>query len=160
MDTKDPALKRNLHDRRSDIAYLADLYSKFNDINLQLQGDSLNLVKTKSVLAGFLATMGLMKQRIGRRDFSLFPSLQSLPCEDEELLCYVQHLEALQEDFKERFKDMLMMEIPAWFIDPYGGVELADTEMQQELVILSTNEELKVRFRRGHQELWLQRQIQ
>ena len=56
-DAKDPVVKRNLHDRRSDIAYLADLHSKFNNVNLQLQGDSLNRVKTKSVLAGFRASI-------------------------------------------------------------------------------------------------------
>ena len=80
-----PVPKRNLDDWTPDMAYLADLYSKLNAVHLQLQGDSLNSVETKSVLAGFLATTGLMKQRIGRRDFSLFPSLQSLPCDDEDV---------------------------------------------------------------------------
>ena len=48
------------------------------------------------------------------------------------------------------FTDMLMMEIPGWFIDPYGDAELADSEMQWELVILSTSEELRVHSKRGH----------
>jgi hypothetical protein len=30
---------------KNDIAYLTDLYNKFNETNLQLQGDDLNLIK-------------------------------------------------------------------------------------------------------------------
>ncbi|CAH2008016.1 unnamed protein product [Acanthoscelides obtectus] len=39
--------------RKTDIAYLTDLFTKFNMVNLQLQGDSLNLIKTKSILSAF-----------------------------------------------------------------------------------------------------------
>ena len=53
----------------------------------------------------------------------------------------------------------LMMGIPGWFIDSYGVVELADSELQQELLISSTNEGLRVHFKRGYQQLRLQRQI-
>ena len=34
-------------ERKTDIAYLTDLFTKFNTVNLQLQGNSLNLIKTK-----------------------------------------------------------------------------------------------------------------
>ncbi|CAH1968575.1 unnamed protein product [Acanthoscelides obtectus] len=47
LDTKDKILKENLMKRKTDIAYLKDLFTKFNMVNLQLQGDSLNLIKTK-----------------------------------------------------------------------------------------------------------------
>ncbi len=32
---------------KTDIAYLTDLFTKFNEINLQLQGSDVNLVKAK-----------------------------------------------------------------------------------------------------------------
>ena len=54
---------------------------------------------------------------------------------------------------------MLMMEIPGWFIDPYGDAELADSEMQWELVILSASEELRVHSKRGHSQLLLRGRI-
>jgi len=36
---------------RSDIAYLTDLFNTFNETNLQLQGDDLNLIKTKNIIS-------------------------------------------------------------------------------------------------------------
>ncbi|CAH1954497.1 unnamed protein product [Acanthoscelides obtectus] len=55
LDTKDKILKENLMKRKTDIAYLTDLFTKFNMVNLQLQGDILNLIETKSILSAFLA---------------------------------------------------------------------------------------------------------
>ncbi|GFY21936.1 SCAN domain-containing protein 3 [Trichonephila clavipes] len=39
LDSQDTILRGNLINRKTDIAYLTDLFSKFNDVNLQLQGD-------------------------------------------------------------------------------------------------------------------------
>ncbi|CAH1968850.1 unnamed protein product [Acanthoscelides obtectus] len=38
LGTKDKILKENLLKRKTDIAYLTDLFTKFNKVNLQLQG--------------------------------------------------------------------------------------------------------------------------
>lgn len=54
LESKDPGLKEKLINLKADIAYLTDLFKKFYDINLQLQGDNLNLIKTKSVITAFL----------------------------------------------------------------------------------------------------------
>nr|CAI5846573.1 unnamed protein product [Callosobruchus analis] len=45
---------------KTDSAYLADVYIKFNSVNLQLQGHSLNSTKTKSILSAFLARVKLL----------------------------------------------------------------------------------------------------
>ncbi|KAK9687383.1 hypothetical protein QE152_g36477 [Popillia japonica] len=54
LESKDPGLKENLLNLKADIAYLTDLFEEFNDLNLQLQGDSPNLIKTKGVISAFL----------------------------------------------------------------------------------------------------------
>ena len=141
------------------IAYLTDLFTKFNEVNLQLQGDSLNLIKTKSIIAAFLARMNLMKQNIGRREFSQFPNLSMINIQDDDVLVYVQHLNVLHTDFKTRFEDVLTMEIPQWIINPYGDIEESDVILQEELIGISTNEELKVQFRKGYQQFWFQKDI-
>ncbi|CAH1991094.1 unnamed protein product [Acanthoscelides obtectus] len=81
LDTKDKILKENLMKRKTDIAYLTDLFTKFNMVNLQLQGDSLNLIKTKSILSAFLARVKLMKQNIGRGEFFQFANLSQTSCQ-------------------------------------------------------------------------------
>ncbi|CAH1991619.1 unnamed protein product [Acanthoscelides obtectus] len=109
-------------------------------VNLQLQGDSLNLIKTKSILSAFLARVKLMKQNIGRGEFSQFPNLSQTSCqEDDDVSTYVQHLNALYSDFESRFEDILTMVIPPWINNPYGDIEETNVIIQEELTELSTN---------------------
>jgi hypothetical protein len=159
LDAKDPILKENVIKWKPDIAYLTDLFTKCNEINLQLQGDNLNLIKTKSIIAAFLARINLMKQNIGRREFSQFPNLSQTNCQDDDVSIYIQHLNALHTDFKTRFEDSLTMEMPQWIINPYGDIEESDVMLQEELTGISTKEELKVQFRKGYQQFWLQRDV-
>ncbi|CAH1971884.1 unnamed protein product [Acanthoscelides obtectus] len=137
--------------RKTDIAYLTDLFTKFNMVNLQLQGDSLNLIKTKSILSAFLARVKLMKQNIGRGEFSQFPNLSQTSCQEDDFSTY--------SVFESRFEDILTMVIPPWIINPYGDIEETNVIIQEELTELSTNEELKVQFKNGYQQFWLQNNI-
>ncbi|GBP16882.1 SCAN domain-containing protein 3 [Eumeta japonica] len=51
------------------------------------------------------------------------------------------------------------MEIPPWIINPFDETEVENVILQEELLELSTNEELKVTFKRGYQKFWLQPEI-
>ncbi|CAH1966363.1 unnamed protein product [Acanthoscelides obtectus] len=126
-------------------------------VNLQLQGDSLNLIKTKSILSAFLARVKLMKQNIGRGEFSQFPNLSQTSCQEDDVSTYVQHLNAIYSDFESRFEDILTMVIPPWIINPYGAIEETNDIIQEEVTELSTNEELQ--FKNGYQQFWLQNNI-
>ncbi|CAH1986347.1 unnamed protein product [Acanthoscelides obtectus] len=144
LDTKDKILKENLTKRKTDIACLTDLFTKFNMVNLQLQGDSLNLIKTKSILSAFLAR---------------FPNLSQTSCQEDDVSTYVQHLNALYSDFESRFEDILTTVIPPWIINPYGDIEETNVIIQEELTELSANEELKVQFKNGCRQFWLQNNV-
>lgn len=48
LESKDNDLQLNL---KNDIAYMIDLFAKFSKTNLKLQGDQLNLIKTKSIIS-------------------------------------------------------------------------------------------------------------
>lgn len=159
LDGRYENLKESLLKRKTDIAYLTDLFAKFNTMNLQLQGDSLNLIKTKSVISAFLARIKMMKQNIGRSEFSQFPNLSQVNCQEDDVPVYVHHLNALYSDFETRFEDILTLVIPQWIINPYGDIEETDISLQEELIGISTNEELKVEFRKGYQQFWLQKDI-
>ncbi|CAH1968986.1 unnamed protein product [Acanthoscelides obtectus] len=141
--------------RKTDIAYLTDVYK----INLQLQGDSLNLIKTKSILSAFLARVKSVKQNFGRGEFSQFPNLSQTSCQEDDVSTYVQHLNALYSDFESRFEDISTMVLPPCIINPYGDIEETNVIIQEELTELSTNEELKVQFKNGYQQFWLQNNI-
>jgi hypothetical protein len=95
---------------KNDIAYLTDLYNTFNETNLQLQGDDLNLIKAKATISAFMSKLALYKQNLGRRQFYQFPNLSSVETNYYEILVFCQHLEAF-EDFTNRFQDVLNMTI-------------------------------------------------
>ena len=40
---------------KNDIAYLSDIFTKFNEVNLQLQGNDVKLIKVKSAICTFLS---------------------------------------------------------------------------------------------------------
>ncbi|GBP03175.1 SCAN domain-containing protein 3 [Eumeta japonica] len=89
----------------------------------------------------------------------ILPAVEEIECIDEDIHTYSQHLSALHDDYKTRFEDMLAMDIPPWIINPFDETEVANVVLQEELLELSTNEELKVKFRKGYQTFWLQAEI-
>nr|CAH7731474.1 unnamed protein product [Callosobruchus chinensis] len=67
----------------------------------------------KSILSAFLARVKLIKQNIGRGEFSQFPNLSQTNCQEDDVSTYVstyvRHLNALYSDFESRFEDILTM---------------------------------------------------
>ncbi|XP_043262496.1 SCAN domain-containing protein 3-like [Colletes gigas] len=160
LKDKNDALRSNLIQSKSDIAYLTDLFQKFNESNLQLQGDELNLIKTKSVIFAFVTKLLLYKRNFGRGEFSQFPNLSGAEKKDEDILSYCEHLDALHSDFNQRFDDILKMDIPDWILDPFSSANTEESpQLQEELMEVTTNDELKFTFKSGYQQFWLQKEI-
>jgi hypothetical protein len=61
-------LSADLRVIKHDTAYLSDLFDKLNEINLQLQGNEVNLIKTKSVICTFVSKLAMFNRNIGRRE--------------------------------------------------------------------------------------------
>ena len=132
---------------KSDLAYLADIYDKFNAMNLQLQGNVVTLVKCKTVVSSFIGKLTLFKQNIGRREFYQFPHLAGLEISDDDLLAYYEHLEVLKADMIKRFTDLLELETPHWLIDPFCvDVSTISLYLQEELIDVQSDCEEKARF--------------
>ena len=52
------------------------------------------------------------------------------------------------------------MVIPDWVLDPFSNVNTAESsQLEEELIELTTNEELKIKFKNGYKEFWLQKPI-
>ncbi|GBP27202.1 Zinc finger MYM-type protein 6 [Eumeta japonica] len=99
--------------------------------------------------------------------FSIQLDESTLPGNEALLLAYVRFVmgEEIHEELLfaktlyQRFEDILSMEIPPWIISPFDETEVENVILQEELLELSTNEELKVTFKRGYQKFWLQAEI-
>uniref|UniRef100_A0A5S6QHH3 HAT C-terminal dimerisation domain-containing protein n=1 Tax=Trichuris muris TaxID=70415 RepID=A0A5S6QHH3_TRIMR len=163
LQDEDSSLREDLENRKNDVAYLADLYYKFNAMNLQLQGDGLNLIKTKAVVSAFVAKLVIFKRNMGNGEFYQFPLLAALKekeaIADQDVDVYCQHLEMLHVDFVERFNDIINLKVPTWVMNPFCGVDEAEMELQEELIELQNNDELKPKWISGYQQFWLQRHV-
>ena len=62
----------------ADITYLSDIFIKFNEVNLQLQGNLINLIKVKSTVLAFISKLKLYKCNLSRPELFQFPSLTEL----------------------------------------------------------------------------------
>ena len=51
------------------------------------------------------------------------------------------------------------MEIPQWILNPCDDTDVSDIELQDELISIQNDEELKVEFKKGYQRLWLHETI-
>ncbi|KAG0428310.1 SCAN domain-containing protein 3, partial [Dictyocoela muelleri] len=98
LNSKSDILHAKLSESKSDIAYLSDLFNKFNEVNLKLQGDDLNLIKAKSILSGFVEKLLLYKQNLGRYEFMFFPNLGTLIPNEDDIMIYCDHLDSLYLD--------------------------------------------------------------
>lgn len=160
LEDKDPVLREKLINSACDIAYMTDLFNKFNEINLKLQGDDLNLIKTKGIVSSFSSKLLLWKRNLGRGDLSQFPCLSKKQIVDQDRLEYCAHLETLHSDICTRFEDILSLDIPAWILNPFTNMpENVDPAIEEELIELTSNEELKFMFDQGYQKFWLQKEI-
>ncbi|VVC42718.1 Hypothetical protein CINCED_3A003924, partial [Cinara cedri] len=146
----DEEFNRLILHTETDIAYMTDLFAKFNDINLQLQGDELNFITTKSIISAFQEKLTLWKHNFGRNEFGQFPILSDIhknskiSFDDTQIYC--QHLQSLDKDFSQRFEDILSLEVPQWVINTFVNIESVKLQYQ-ELIEISTNEMLKASFK-------------
>ena len=155
FSTKHQKLSEVLIDRKADIIYLSDLYSKFNSLNKTLQGNGLNLVKVKSALSSFKNKLMLYGTKINRRDFCYFSSLKEIEGEisDDDITTYACHLSLLQEDMNTRFKDIFSLSIPDWLLNPFEAELMTEkVEIQEDLVSLQNDFKLKPAFSIGGYE--------
>ncbi|KRY06215.1 SCAN domain-containing protein 3, partial [Trichinella patagoniensis] len=158
----DQTLCEELKKCKNHLFYLADLYSKFNEIQKRLQGKDVTIIQARTLLIGFQAKIGLFKSFLARRDFKYFSNLQKLEegadVSDRDLEIYINHLEKLEEDFKIRFEDLESMTVPDWIIAPFDietGNANIEFSLQEEHVEISADLEAKLLFKhKSLSEFW------
>ena len=159
LDGFNPKLSGEIKIRKHDIAYLSDIFDKLNWLNLQLQGQDVNLIKTKSVVVSFMSKIALYKQNICRREFYQFPSLQTVPnITDEQLRAYASHLESMNQDMQFRFKDLTQLIVPGWVMNPFNtDLQMVELEIQEQLAELQADIEARIEFDQlGYSSFWMQ----
>ena len=67
------------------------------------------------------------------------------------------HLAELHRDMSVRFNDLFSLEIPSWVIDSFSEPSTeVPTYLEEELVSLQNDEDLKPKFKTSYQAFWMQ----
>ena len=148
----DPLIYEELIKCKNHLFYLADIFSKFNEIQNKIQGKDITIIQVRTVILGFQAKINIYKLALARRDFKYFTNVMQLEGDtisNDQVEAYVSHLEKLGEDFKIRFKDMEEMRVPEWIITPFDtNIENGIApDLCDELIEMSVDIEAKTLFK-------------
>ncbi|XP_069051373.1 LOW QUALITY PROTEIN: zinc finger BED domain-containing protein 5-like [Lepisosteus oculatus] len=149
------------------LAYLADIFSRLNELNMALQGLSLTIFDLSDKITAMKKKLQLFVNKINAGDVSAFPTLENhLHTYGEELDAAVQdviavHLLSLKEQFSEYFP---VEATPEWIRNPFtvdaeGIPKNLSSAEQEKLLELSSDATLMSELKRQSLlHFWIQRQ--
>ena len=150
-------------DAKAMIHYLADIFSKLNVLNCQLQGADKTLVDAKSKVFGFVAKLQGWRDEVARRDFTRFLNLgQSQSVSDYVLNVISDHLLSLIADFKLRFEDLQTIDFPDWMtqLQPFlCSLQSTAADERDEVADLQNDISAQAIFRSKGQLMWCNKQM-
>ena len=106
LQSCDSGLAQEVMFFKNDFAYLLDIFAKFNELNLSLQKNEINLIKVKSALSGFNNKLTQYQRNLSRRDFFQLASLQQLDSRsgsainNADIDAYSKHLQEVKADME------------------------------------------------------------
>ena len=107
----------------STLAYLSDVFSKLNELNPSLQGNSLTVLNAHDKIKGFQRNLGLWVSCVKQRNFSPFPTPESFFFVENDLVIEKEicdhicsHLETLRSQFEYYFQVAIMMNFLGFMI--------------------------------------------
>uniref|UniRef100_A0A8C5FLG9 HAT C-terminal dimerisation domain-containing protein n=1 Tax=Gadus morhua TaxID=8049 RepID=A0A8C5FLG9_GADMO len=152
----------------SQLAYLSDIFSRMNELNLGLQGLSTSAFDGQDKISAMLKKLELFQIKIRTGDVSAFPNLETFLSDNDLRLAdqvrdnIAEHLKSLRQQFAEYF--LAIVQGNTWMRNPfvvkaYDVLEENLSALEQELLIeLSCDETLKSTFRgQTLLDFWMQR---
>ena len=137
-----------------EMAFLCDIMSHLNVMNLQLQGRGRVISDMHSTLQAFKTKLSLWEMQMRKENLSHFPSCQTMK---ERLSTavfptaqFADKLNILAADFRRRFADFEAQKCTFQLLgNPFAvDVESAPPDLQMELIELQCNDTLKEKYER------------
>ncbi|KAK9396847.1 hypothetical protein NXF25_020208 [Crotalus adamanteus] len=122
---------------KNDAFYLADIFKRFHDVNLQLQGANKTLIGCQTIVSLFIDKLELLRYNLLKREFHQFPELSSIKVDvtPEDIDRFSSHFNELKLDMEKRFEDILKLKVYDWMKNPFtANIEEADITCQEELL--------------------------
>ena len=123
------------------LAYLADVFSKINELNLQLQGFDINIFQAHDKVKGFYKKVlfGVITQ-VEKGDITTFDSLSNLIIENEVVLTgrvmviISNHLTILANTFLKYFPEIDLKDLTnTWITNPFATQAISEANLSNKL---------------------------
>ena len=136
-----------------DLAFLVDITSHLNDLNIKLQGKNQLITEMMGHVRAFELKLQLWKQQIREHKLFHFPTCSIIKNESKINLngsyqLYCSQLEILSKKFSQRFSDFRQNNFSLRiFSNPFAiNVSSVPEEMQMEIIELQSNSSLESNF--------------
>ncbi|KAE8296899.1 Zinc finger MYM-type protein 6 [Larimichthys crocea] len=147
------------------LAYLSDIFSKLNELNLQLQGKDKHLPHLADKINTFTRKLNVWEKRMSQGRTDVFENLTELAESIDSgattvLLCIQQHIEALGGFFGKYFPNSATQY--DWVVDPFHASAPADFSCAEEeqLIEMTSDSALRLRFPTiPLSQFWLERRL-
>nr|XP_044999566.1 general transcription factor II-I repeat domain-containing protein 2B isoform X1 [Jaculus jaculus]XP_044999567.1 general transcription factor II-I repeat domain-containing protein 2B isoform X1 [Jaculus jaculus] len=143
-----PVPQLSCRDWIMDLAFLVDMTTHLNTLNISLQGHSQIVTQMYDFIRAFLAKLSLWETHLARNNLAHFPTLKSVSRNESDSLKYIPKIVALKAEFQKRFSDFEEYERElALFSSPFSTkIESVREELQMEVIDLQCNTVLKTKF--------------
>ncbi|KFD58524.1 hypothetical protein M514_00750 [Trichuris suis] len=130
---------------RGFIAYLKQVAP---EVNLLLQGDDLNLIRTEAVVCAFYSKLPLFKRKFARGEFLSFQIFVKWK-EGKKFMTKTLKNIAITWNCcigtsHSGFEVVINMQTADWMLNPFSAADNEELNLQEELIELQMNEKLKL----------------
>jgi len=132
----------------ADLAFLVDLTSHLNVLNISMQGEGHLITDLAEKISAFQRKLSLWKTQLSGENVAHFPTLESSVTENCNFAEYAKVIEQLEEQFSDRFEDLEKISVePDIFSSPFH-VQIGNVpaKYQLELIDLQSKRQLKDKF--------------
>lgn len=159
----------NDHSWLSDLAFLTDITTKMNKLNLELQGKEKTIIELIGSINAFKSKLNLWISQIKECNFRHFTNLENYikKYKKIETIKYSDHLVELKNNFEIRFSDFRKIQPIALFIsNPFVDTNISEISQQianmlnknssdLEMEIIDFQSDLQLKTRISQTDFWI-----
>ena len=136
------------------LAYLADIFSHLNDLNISIQSTGMNMITAREKIAAFTNKLSIWKNRIGCGNFENFPDFDEIfnfkdLLQEGVVTDMKEHLQMLSQSFQKYFHHGEVSVSQAWIQDPFLlNIDFMDVnnKIKEGLVEMKASNKIKMEF--------------
>ncbi|XP_023570076.1 general transcription factor II-I repeat domain-containing protein 2B [Octodon degus] len=131
-----------------DLAFLVDVTTHLNTLNVSLQGHSQMVTQMYDLIRAFVAKLCLWETHLARNNLAHFPTLKLVSRDESDGLNYIPRIAELKSEFQKRLSDFKLYEAElTLFSSPFATkIDSVREELQMEVIDLQCNTALRAKY--------------